>query len=227
MKVSMKTACVSAILLALVFFGVKLVDVAAATAYFPESDRPFNDPNLVRDGDRTRMLDNHASPSSFEFQQQRTADEGYFEGHEDGSFDREDQSSSIRDQVIDVLDEIFTAPFDLYSVVLFDGDFGWEPDGNRTTFVIDDFLASLGDLHPSHSTVLINTIQENYVVCAVDYLFSDGYFEVNCNEPPADGAKLKYVVINQEPIVPAPVGNETERFENVSAGDIDRQANLD
>lgn len=68
----------------------------------------------------------------------------------------------------------------------------------------------------SRSTVLINTIQENFVVCAVDYLYSDGYFEVNCNEPPADGATLKYVVINQEPEVYSPMDNETERFENVS-----------
>lgn len=132
-----------------------------------------------------------------------------------------DESTNIRNQILDVLSELFE-PFDLFSVMLNDGSFGWEPDGKNTTFTIDDVR-----VHPFESTVLVNTIQENYVVCAVDYLYSDGYFEVNCNDPPADGATLKYVVINQEPEVYFPLGNETERFENVSGSDIDEQERID
>lgn len=48
-----------------------------------------------------------------------------------------DEPTNIRNQILDVLSEIFE-PFDLFSVMLHDGTFGWEPDGNTTTFIIDD-----------------------------------------------------------------------------------------
>lgn len=207
MNLYIKTICVSAVLLAVVTFGVKPAAVAAATAYPLESDRPFEDPSIVRHGDRDSIFDEYGGPSSFDFQHQRTADEG---------FERDDQSSSVRDQVYDVLSEIFREPFDVFSVHLYDGSYGWEPDGNATTFVIDE-----PEVHPDFSTVIVNTIQGNFVICAVDYLWNEA-FEVNCNLPPADGAQLKYTVINMDPIeVGYPIADElAERYENLTEGVI-------
>ena len=84
----------------------------------------------------------------------------------------------------------------MFSVILHDGSRGWTPNGTANTFVIDEI-----EVHPDYSTILVNTIQDNIVICAVDYLYADGYFEVKCNEAPADGTTLKYVVINRDPIV--------------------------
>jgi hypothetical protein len=73
---------------------------------------------------------------------------------------------------------------------------GWDPDGMRTTFWIYD-----DDVTPTKSTVLVNTIQGNFVTCSVDWMsqFSSG-FEVNCindfGEGPADGGELHYTVFN-------------------------------
>ena len=84
-------------------------------------------------------------------------------------------------------------------------------DGNVTTFVIDDV-----EVHPDFSTVIVNTIQDNFVICVIDYLWS-GAFEINCNVPPADGAQLKYTVINLYLIeVGYPRADElVERYENL------------
>jgi hypothetical protein len=82
---------------------------------------------------------------------------------------------------------------------------GWNPDGLTRSFTIIDQELTLA------STVLINTHQDNFVVCSVDYRPSDIHFEVNCIETtpgylpteempvlgggPADGAILYYTVI--------------------------------
>lgn len=105
-------------------------------------------------------------------------------------------------------------PFDLFTVILNDGSEGWEPDGNVTTFVINE-----PEVDPDYSTVIVNTIQDNLVICAVDYLWS-GEFEVHCDMPPADGAQLRYTVINMDPIeVNYPTAEKlAERYENLTEG---------
>jgi hypothetical protein len=83
---------------------------------------------------------------------------------------------------------------------------GWNPDGLERTFVINDPEVTVND------TILINTEQDNFVVCSVDHRhrFNFSSFEVNCIETtpgfgpgnitvleggPADGATLIYTVI--------------------------------
>jgi hypothetical protein len=68
---------------------------------------------------------------------------------------------------------------------------GWDPNGVWRTFFISDKCVD-----PIKSTVLINTIQGNYVVCSVDYLVDEG-FEVNCDLAPSDGGELHYIVFNK------------------------------
>ena len=75
---------------------------------------------------------------------------------------------------------------------------GWDPNGKATTFLISESI-----INPNKSVVLINTVQSNFVVCSVDWL-TTGYFEVNCNNPPADGAELHYIVFNgKSPVMSA------------------------
>jgi hypothetical protein len=94
---------------------------------------------------------------------------------------------------------------------------GWDPDGLKHTFVIDDPEVTVND------TILINTHQDNFVVCSVDYRPNFGSFEVNCIETtpgfeppignitvleggPDDGAILFYTVItaNNVPVTVSP-----------------------
>jgi hypothetical protein len=93
---------------------------------------------------------------------------------------------------------------------------GWDPDGSKRTFTIVDPEFSASD-----NTVVINTVQNNFVVCSVDYRI-DRIFEVNCIETtsgtfpsdnitalpdtileggPADGAILYYTVVHA-PLIP-------------------------
>jgi hypothetical protein len=67
----------------------------------------------------------------------------------------------------------------------------WDPNGSWRTFVISDKCVD-----PIKSTVLINTIQGNFVVCSVDYLFDEA-FEVRCDVAPSNGGELHYIVFNK------------------------------
>ena len=75
---------------------------------------------------------------------------------------------------------------------------GWDPDGVVNTFWIFD-----DDVTAARSTVLVNTIQDNFVTCSVDWMdqfFSSTGFEVKCinenGEGPSDGGELHYTVFN-------------------------------
>jgi hypothetical protein len=76
--------------------------------------------------------------------------------------------------------------------VLFDNAIGaakgWNPNGLKRIFTISDNC-----VNPVTSVVLVNTKQANFVICAVDYLYS-GAFELNCNLPPANLGELHYNV---------------------------------
>ena len=67
---------------------------------------------------------------------------------------------------------------------------GWDPDGSKTTFSIDEPCYLEQD-----STVLINVKDgaANFEVCNVDYR-TDNFFEVFCDAPPSDGSELRYLV---------------------------------
>ena len=78
----------------------------------------------------------------------------------------------------------------LPSVQLSDGTGGWDPDGNNRTFKIFD-----ANVTPS-SVVVVTISGSTYTVCGVDFLYSDGSFEVNCSVAPNNGSLLNYVVIN-------------------------------
>lgn len=96
------------------------------------------------------------------------------------------------------------------TTVLFDDAIGnargWNPDGNTDTFQIFDL-----DVDTPRSTILVNTRQDNFVNCAVDYIGFQ-YFEVECLKVkdtydgpidpehvggPSDGAILHYTVFNR------------------------------
>jgi hypothetical protein len=68
---------------------------------------------------------------------------------------------------------------------------GWNPDGTRTAFTIDEPCYFKAD-----STVLVNIKDggKNFGVCNVDFS-TDGFFEVYCNAPPSDGSELRYLVL--------------------------------
>jgi hypothetical protein len=73
---------------------------------------------------------------------------------------------------------------------------GWDPNGTRTTFWIND-----EDVAAAKSTVLVNTIQKNYVICSVDSMaYSAPGFEVKCinesGEGPSNGGELHYTVFS-------------------------------
>jgi hypothetical protein len=67
---------------------------------------------------------------------------------------------------------------------------GWNPSGTTRSFFISDSC-----VNPLTSVVVVNTKQQNFVVCSVDYLVS-GAFEVNCNLAPANLGELHYSVFN-------------------------------
>lgn len=67
---------------------------------------------------------------------------------------------------------------------------GWNPNGNTRVFVIKD-----SDFDPQLSVVGIDTKQQNYVVCSVDY-WTKGAFEVVCTKAPSNGGILSYVIVN-------------------------------
>jgi len=88
---------------------------------------------------------------------------------------------------------------------------GWDPDGSKRSFTIVEPEFSASD-----NMVIINTVQDNFVVCSVDYR-GDRFFEVNYIEStngyfpsgnmtvlgggPADGAILYYTIIHS-PLIP-------------------------
>jgi hypothetical protein len=71
---------------------------------------------------------------------------------------------------------------------------GWNPNGGRTIFPIDEPCYLEND-----SIVLVNVKDGalNFEVCNVDYS-TDGFFEVFCNAPPAEGSELRYSVLVQD-----------------------------
>ena len=68
---------------------------------------------------------------------------------------------------------------------------GWNPDGTRTAFTIDEPCYIKSD-----STVLvnINDVGITFAACNVDFS-TDGFFEVYCTAPPSDGSELRYLVL--------------------------------
>jgi hypothetical protein len=68
---------------------------------------------------------------------------------------------------------------------------GWNPDGTRTAFTIDEPCYFKAD-----STVLVNIKDGgiNFAACNVDFS-TDGFFEVYCTAPPSDGSELRYLVL--------------------------------
>jgi hypothetical protein len=77
---------------------------------------------------------------------------------------------------------------------------GWDPDGAKKVFGIVD-----SKFNVQNSVVLVNTINQNFVVCSVDYRVEtsiNSAFEVNCGNDddnaaaPVDGAVLDYVIIS-------------------------------
>jgi hypothetical protein len=101
---------------------------------------------------------------------------------------------------------------------------GWNPDGVVRTFSIAE--PELGE----DDTVLINTHQQNYVVCSVDFKIVGAAFEVNCIQTnpsgqmpvfgggPANGAILTYTVISAR-LVPTtvPPADVLEQAQNATA----------
>jgi hypothetical protein len=83
---------------------------------------------------------------------------------------------------------------------------GWDPDGSTHTFNIIE-----PEFNASTDMVFINTVQDNFIVCSVDYRWV-GSFEVNCIETtsgylpsgnitvleggPDNGAGLYYTVVS-------------------------------
>ena len=68
---------------------------------------------------------------------------------------------------------------------------GWNPDGNETVFTLSETCYLEND-----STVLVNIKDGggNFESCNVDF-FADGFFEVSCNNPPANESELHYMVL--------------------------------
>lgn len=68
---------------------------------------------------------------------------------------------------------------------------GWNPDGTRTAFTIDEPCYLEED-----STILVNINDggKNFAACNVDFSI-DGFFEVYCNAPPSDGSQLRYLIL--------------------------------
>jgi hypothetical protein len=82
-------------------------------------------------------------------------------------------------------------------ILLDDGtgnDLGWDPDGFEDIFIITDLSVS-----PLKSTILVNTVQSNFVNCSVDYISVNG-FEVLCDSSPAEGGELHYTIFNKEEV---------------------------
>jgi hypothetical protein len=92
------------------------------------------------------------------------------------------------------------SPSFMVSRILTDGQNGWTPDGVilPKNFIITDAAVTAAISHiylsvdePSDTgTTLVN------VVCMVEDTFN-GSFQVVCDNPPAEGSKLRYTVINQ------------------------------
>ncbi|HEX5187087.1 MAG TPA: hypothetical protein VFV86_09380 [Nitrososphaeraceae archaeon] len=93
---------------------------------------------------------------------------------------------------------------------------GWNPDGKRTAFTIKEPCYLEED-----STVLVNVKDggSNFQVCNVDFS-TDGFFEVYCNAPPADGSELRYLVLVQWLDV---IGSEPMSMEEIPQDLAERQ----
>jgi hypothetical protein len=105
---------------------------------------------------------------------------------------------------------------------------GWDPDGSRRSFMITE-----PEFYSTDDTVVINTQQNNFVVCSVDYR-AQFTFEVNCIETtngylpsgnmtilgggPDEGATLYYTVIHGT-VLPlrAPLSDILAQAQNATA----------
>ena len=96
---------------------------------------------------------------------------------------------------VEVKESAPSSPWSCASKVIKDSSegnaLGWNPDGTRTSFTIDEPCYLKSD-----STVLVNVNDggTNFAACNVDFS-TDGFFEVYCNSPPSDGSDLRYLVL--------------------------------
>lgn len=85
----------------------------------------------------------------------------------------------------------------IFSKILYDDEngheMGWDPSSVANTFFIND--TSITQLS---SIVLVNIDQGtplSLAFCGISGI-TDGFFEMSCNEPPHEGAQLRYSVFN-------------------------------
>ena len=102
----------------------------------------------------------------------------------------------------------------MFSDILYDDDNGharlWNPNSVANTFFINDTRVS-----GSSSTIILNIDQgapPSLVICGTSGV-TDGFFEISCTKPPREGAQLRYLVINAEPLPPPSPPSISKYFE--------------